>query len=151
MNQSTLGAVRRAAGGFKSGEQWEVVGRPNSSELVVGRAGQQRVLFLLHASKFSVFKAESISLSVGDRVRKTKNFQSRGEEISQQRAANRDRVGEAMHLFTDSKIALREAVTRPSSRLSPLELIADQPAIDRLQNAFQELGVEVTKRERVGD
>jgi hypothetical protein len=29
-----------------------------------------------------------------------------------------------MHLFTDSKVALREAVTRKSARLSPWELIA---------------------------
>jgi hypothetical protein len=36
------------------------------------------------------------------------------------------RAREAMHLCTDSKVALREAVTRPSSRLSPLELINSQ-------------------------
>jgi hypothetical protein len=34
------------------------------------------------------------------------------------------RAGKAMHLFTDSKAALREAVTRKSARLSLLELIA---------------------------
>jgi ATP-dependent exoDNAse (exonuclease V) alpha subunit len=45
------------------------------------------------------------------------------------------RAREAMHLFTDSKAALREAVTRPSSRLSPLELMTDQVAIERLQSA----------------
>jgi hypothetical protein len=28
-----------------------------------------------------------------------------------------------MYLFTDSKVALREAVCRPSERLSPLELL----------------------------
>jgi hypothetical protein len=33
------------------------------------------------------------------------------------------RARKAMHLFTDSKVALREAVTRKSARLSPLELI----------------------------
>ena len=37
-----------------------------------------------------------------------------------------------MHLFTDSKIALREAVTRKSTRLSPWELIADGNA-DHMQ------------------
>jgi hypothetical protein len=31
----------------------------------------------------------------------------------------------AMHLFTDSKVALREVVSKPSSRLSPCELIAN--------------------------
>jgi ATP-dependent exoDNAse (exonuclease V) alpha subunit len=29
----------------------------------------------------------------------------------------------AMHLYTDSKVALKEAVMRPSERLSPLELV----------------------------
>jgi hypothetical protein len=33
------------------------------------------------------------------------------------------RARKAMHLFTDSKVALREAVTRKSARLSPWELI----------------------------
>jgi hypothetical protein len=37
---------RRAAGGFKSGEQWEVVGRLSCSQVVVRRAGQERVLSL---------------------------------------------------------------------------------------------------------
>jgi len=34
------------------------------------------------------------------------------------------RARKAMSLFTDSKVALREAVTRKSARLSPWELIA---------------------------
>ena len=34
------------------------------------------------------------------------------------------RARKAMHLFTDCKVALREAVTRKSARLSPWELIA---------------------------
>jgi hypothetical protein len=34
------------------------------------------------------------------------------------------RARKAMHLFTDSKVALRVAVTRKSARLSPWELIA---------------------------
>jgi hypothetical protein len=33
------------------------------------------------------------------------------------------RARKAMHLFTDSKVALREAVARKSARLSPWELI----------------------------
>jgi hypothetical protein len=35
------------------------------------------------------------------------------------------RARSAMHLFTDSNVALREAVTKPSSRVSPWELIAN--------------------------
>ena len=34
------------------------------------------------------------------------------------------RARHAMHLYTDSKVALREAVTRPSERLSPYEVIS---------------------------
>jgi hypothetical protein len=45
---------------------------------------------------------------------------------------------EAMHLFTDSKVALREAVTRPSSRLSPLEMINSEE-IGLLQSATKYL------------
>jgi len=45
---------------------------------------------------------------------------------------------EAMHLFTDSKVALREAVTRPSARLSPLELINSEE-IGLLQSASKYL------------
>ena len=33
-----------------------------------------------------------------------------------------------MHLFPDDKVALREAVTRPCSRLSPSELISGEAA-----------------------
>jgi hypothetical protein len=39
-----------------------------------------------------------------------------------------------MHLFTDSKAALREAVTKPSSRVSPLELMNCQ-----LQSASRQI------------
>jgi hypothetical protein len=33
------------------------------------------------------------------------------------------RARKAVYLFTDSKAALREAVVKPSSRLSPMEII----------------------------
>ena len=178
---------QRAAGGFKSGEQWRVVGRSSASELVLEKNGQKRFFSLSKPGSFSVFKTESIPLAVGDRIRITKNFTSQGKKLcnntlhtvtageggkirldeteillgakglhidqgfvvtshaaqaqtvdevivsvpvdsfSQANEAqfyvSMSRGREAMHLFTDSKIALREAVTRPSSRLSPLELL----------------------------
>jgi hypothetical protein len=40
-----------------------------------------------------------------------------------------------MHLFTDSKVVLRETVTRKSARLSPWELIAGSNA-DRMQKVY---------------
>jgi hypothetical protein len=42
------------------------------------------------------------------------------------------RARKAMHVFTDSKVALREAVMRKSARLSPWELIPDGNA-DHMQ------------------
>ena len=39
-----------------------------------------------------------------------------------------------MHVFTDSKVALRDAVTRPGKRLSYWELL-NLPAKDRALNA----------------
>ena len=48
------------------------------------------------------------------------------------------RAREVMHLFTDSKVALREAVTRPSSRLSPVEMINSEE-IGLLQSASKYL------------
>jgi hypothetical protein len=74
---------RRAASGFKSGEQWQVVGQPSSSEVIVEKDGRQKALSLTHAGKFSVFnfKAETISLSIGEQVRITKNFRSQGSKF----------------------------------------------------------------------
>jgi hypothetical protein len=178
---------RRAAGGFKSGEQWQVIGSQGRKEIVVERKGERRFLPLAQAGKFDLFRAESVVLSVGDTVRITKNFRAGGtrfrnnelhtvtaveagkltldsgdlgsrgalhldqgivvtshasqgktvaqvivsvpvESFSQANEAqfyvSMSRARKAMHLFTDSKVALREAVTRKSARLSPWELIA---------------------------
>jgi ATP-dependent exoDNAse (exonuclease V) alpha subunit len=177
---------RRAAGGFKSGEQWQVIGSQGRKEIVVERNGKRRFLPLVQAGKFSLFQAESIALSAGDTVRITKNFRvgatrfrnnelhrvtavdpgkialdsselpnrgalhleqgivvtshaSQGKTVAQvivsapvesfsqangaQFYVSMSRGRKAMHLFTDSKVALREAVTRKSARLSPWELI----------------------------
>jgi len=65
---------RRAAGGFKSGEQWQVIGSQGRKEIVVERNGERRFLPLAHAGKFTLFRAESFALSVGDTVRITKNY-----------------------------------------------------------------------------
>jgi ATP-dependent exoDNAse (exonuclease V) alpha subunit len=178
---------RRAAGGFKSGEQWLVIGSQGRKEIVVERNGERRFIPLAQAGKFSLFQVESVALSVGDTVRITKNFRADGtrfrsnelhtvtaveagkvtldagelgargalhldqgivvtshasqgktvaqvivsvpvESFSQANEAqfyvSMSRARKAMHLFTDSKVALREAVTRKSARLSPWELIA---------------------------
>jgi hypothetical protein len=49
------------------------------------------------------------------------------------------RARHAMHLYTDSKVALKEAVMRPSERLSPLELLegikSERPFVAEIQYA----------------
>jgi hypothetical protein len=45
---------RRAAGGFKSGDQWKVVGHERCSAIVVEKMGHEKILFLSHAGKFNV-------------------------------------------------------------------------------------------------
>jgi hypothetical protein len=64
---------RRAKGGFKSGERWEV-GRCNSQNVVVVKDGQARILPLPQAKSFNVYTQEAVSLAVGDTLRITKNF-----------------------------------------------------------------------------
>jgi hypothetical protein len=166
---------------FKSGEPWEVLRREEGA-VVVGKDGVEKQLPLEHAKKFSVFERQEITLSIGDRIRFTKNVNHRGQKFlnnelrtvvsidegkiifdkgeivrngaalhldkgiavtshaSQAKTVDQviasvpvrafsqtneaqfyvtiSRARWAMNVFTDSKIALRDAVTRPSKRLS---------------------------------
>jgi conjugative relaxase-like TrwC/TraI family protein len=201
---------RRAAGGFKSGQQWQVIGSRGRKEIVVERDGERRFLPLVQSGKFTLFRAESIALSVGDTVRITKNFRAGGakfrnnelhtvtsvevgkvmldgaeladrgalhvdqgivvtshasqgktvdqvivsvpvESFSQANEAqfyvSTSRARKAMHLFTDSKVALREAVARKSVRLSPWELIAGGKG-DRTQNEMRAKQTPTEKEKR---
>ena len=176
---------RLSKGGFKSGQQWEVL-RREAGQVMIGRAGQERLLPLSSAAKFNLCEREKIEVAPGDRIRVSKNFQSAGRrfrnnelltvtgiedgkitveagEIISRGALHIDqgvcvtshasqgktvdqvivsvpvrsfthandaqfyvsmsRARHAMYLFTDSKAALREAVCRPSERLSPWELL----------------------------
>ncbi len=63
---------RRARGGFKSGERWEV-GRCSSQSVVV-KDGQAQILPLAQAKSFNVYTQEEVSVAVGDTLRITKNF-----------------------------------------------------------------------------
>jgi hypothetical protein len=171
---------------FKSGEQWEVLRREEGG-VIVGNDGVERRLPLDQARNFSVFEREKIMLSIGDRVRFTKNVKRRGQQFlnnelrtvvgiddskiifdkgelvrngvalhvdqgiavtshaSQAKTVDQvivnvpvrafsqaneaqfyvsmSRARFAMHVFTDSKAALRDAVTRPSKRLSSWEVL----------------------------
>jgi ATP-dependent exoDNAse (exonuclease V) alpha subunit len=171
---------------FKSGEQWEVIRREEGA-VIVGKDGVEKQLPLDEAGKFSMFDRKELGLSIGDRVRFTKNVKRHGHKFlnnelrkvvsldegrilfdkaqngSQRRRLHIDqgiavtshasqaktvdqvivsvpvrsfsqaneaqfyvsmsRARWAMHLFTDSKVALRDALTRPSKRLSSWELL----------------------------
>ena len=171
---------------FKSGEQWEVLRREEGG-VIVGKDGVEKRLPLDQARNFSVFEREKIMLSIGDRVRFTKNVKRHGQQFlnnelrtvvgiddskiifdkgelvrngialhvdqgiavtshaSQAKTVDQvivnvpvrafsqaneaqfyvsvSRARFAMHVFTDSKAALRDAVTRPSKRLSSWELL----------------------------
>jgi ATP-dependent exoDNAse (exonuclease V) alpha subunit len=177
---------RRARGGFKSGEKWEVIARDEKAVTVL-RAGKRALLPLTQARSFELYERREIALAVGDSVRITRNFRfgvdrfsnnelcriaaidqggihledgrlikaaeavhldqgiavtshaSQGKSVDQvivsvpvsafsqtnqaQFYVSMSRARAAMHLFTDSKVALREAVCRPSERLSPWELL----------------------------
>jgi len=183
----TRGAVRRGVKEkrLKSGEQWEVLRREDG--VIVGRNGIEKQLPLDQARKFSVFEREKITLSIGDRIRFTKNVKHREQKFlnnelrtvvgigdgkitfdkgeivrngaflhidqgiavsshaSQAKTVDQvivsvpvrafsqvneaqfyvsmSRARSAMYVFTDSKVALREAVTGPSKRLSSWELL----------------------------
>jgi hypothetical protein len=76
------GAVRRGVQEkrFKSGEQWEVLRREEGA-VIVGNGSAEKQLPLEQARNFSVFDRERIALSIGDRVRFTKNVEHRGQKF----------------------------------------------------------------------
>lgn len=174
---------------FLSGEQWRVK-RREGNRVIIERNGAEKELPLPQAKHFSAYRTERLALSVGDRVRITKNFMVRDMEgkhrcrnnevhtvtaidengirlsngVSLRRGAwhldqglvvtshaaqgktvdqvlvsvpirafsqvnqaqwyvSLSRARAAMHVFTDSVSALKEAVMRPSVRLSAHELL----------------------------
>src|ERR1700730_14983365 len=54
----------------------------------------------------------------------------------------------AMHVFTDSKVALRDAVTRPSKRLSSWELLDSAKQNTTLKAELARKGTELTKQQQ---
>src|ERR1700745_2304708 len=76
------GAVRKGTKEkrFKSGEQWEVLRREEGT-VIVGKDGVEKQLPLDQAGKFSVFEPAKITLSIGDRIRFTKNVKHRGHKF----------------------------------------------------------------------
>jgi hypothetical protein len=65
---------------FKSGEQWEVLRREEGA-VIVGNGGVEKQLPLEQARNFNVFERERIVLSIGDRIRFTKNVKHSGQKF----------------------------------------------------------------------
>src|SRR5262249_30909024 len=76
------GAVRKGVKQkrFKSGEQWKVL-RREEAVVIVAKDGVEKQLPLDQAQKFSVFAPQKITLSIGDRIRFTKNVKHRGRQF----------------------------------------------------------------------
>src|SRR5580704_1337975 len=207
------GVVRR--GGqekrFKSGEQWEVL-RREEGVVIVGKEGVEKQLPLDQSQKFNVFDREKITLTIGDRIRFTKNVKHRGHKFlnnelrtvvsiddgkiivdkgeiirngaalhldqgiavtshaSQSKTVDQviasvpvrsfsqaneaqfyvsmSRARWAMHVFTDSKVALRDAVIRPSKRLSSWELLNLAKQNRALKAELARQGIEAKKQQQ---
>jgi ATP-dependent exoDNAse (exonuclease V) alpha subunit len=58
------------------------------------------------------------------------------------------RARRAMHVFTDSKVALRDAITRPSKRLSPWELLDLAKQNNTLKAELSRQGLEPKKQQQ---
>ena len=190
-HRMTKGAVRdgKREPKFLSGEQWRVKQREDN-RVIIERNGAKKELPLPQARHFSAYRTERLALSLGDRVRITKNFvtrdlegnhRCRNNDVHTVTAITEDGIGlsngvwlkrglwhldqglvvtshaaqgktvdqvlvsvpvqtfsqvndaqwyvslsrarAAMFVFTDSIGALKEAVTRPSGRLSAHEML----------------------------
>jgi hypothetical protein len=73
---------------FLSGEQWHVKWR-EGNRVIIERNGAEKELPLPQAEHFSAYRTERLALSVGDRVRITKNFMVRDME-GKHRCRNND-------------------------------------------------------------
>jgi conjugative relaxase-like TrwC/TraI family protein len=174
---------------FLSGEQWRVK-RKEGLSVIIERNGAEKVLPLSQGKNFSAYETQKLALSLGDRVRITKNFvirnrdgksRCRNNDVHTVTAMTEDGIGlsngvslrrgrwhldhglvvtshaaqgktvdqvlvsvpiktfsqvnepqwyvslsrarAAMFVFTDSIGALKEAVMRPSGRLSAREML----------------------------
>jgi ATP-dependent exoDNAse (exonuclease V) alpha subunit len=101
--------------------------RLDETEILVGTKG-------LHIDQGFVVTSHAAQAQTVDEVIVSVPIDSFSQANEAQFYVSMSRGREAMHLFTDSKVALREAVTRSSSRLSPLELINSEE-IGLLQSA----------------
>jgi ATP-dependent exoDNAse (exonuclease V) alpha subunit len=125
---------RRAKGGFKSGERWEV-GRCSSGSVVVVKDGQAKILPLAQVKSFNVYTQEEVSLAVGDSLRITKNFRVgtslfRNNELCTVTAIDREsitvsggRVIKRSGPFIRTRV-LRSRATRRRAKLSTRSLSA---------------------------
>jgi hypothetical protein len=101
---------RRARGGFKSGEKWEVIAFDEEG-LTVSRARKQKLLPLTQAKSFELYKRREIALAAGNSVRITKNFRCGADRFTNNelcRVAAIDQAG--IHLEDGRFIKAAEAL-----------------------------------------
>jgi hypothetical protein len=88
---------------FKSGEQWEVLRREEGA-VVIGKDGVEKQLPLDQTRNFSVFEREQIALSIGDRVRFTKNVKHRGPKFLNNELRTVVGIDEGKIIFDEGEI-----------------------------------------------
>ena len=73
---------QNAAGGFKRGNTYDIIGQDKKGNVLVSIAGadekkkESMVLPLDHSQRFSVYEKQKIGLAIGDKIRITKNGSS---------------------------------------------------------------------------
>jgi hypothetical protein len=99
------GAVRGRAQEkrFKSGEQWEVLRREEGA-VIVGKDGVEKQLPLDQTPNFNVFEQENITLSIGDRVRFTKNVRHLGQKLLNNELRTVVRIDDVKIIFDRGEI-----------------------------------------------
>ena len=88
---------------FKSGGQWEVLRREEGA-IIVGKDGIEKQLPLDQTKKFSVFERQKITLSIGDRIRFTKNVKGRGHKFLNNELRTVTEIEEGRIIFDKGEI-----------------------------------------------
>lgn len=107
---------------FRNNELYTVTG---IGEGIIVENGEITTGGALHIDQGFVVTSHAAQGKTVDQVIVSVPVKSFSQANDAQFYVSMSRARSAMHLFTDSKVALREAVTKPSSRLSPWELITE--------------------------
>jgi hypothetical protein len=116
------GAVRRGVQEkrFKSGEHWEVIPREEGA-VIVGKDGVEKQLPLDQTWKFSVFEREKIMLSIGDRIRFTKNVKHRGQKFLNNELRTVVSIDDGKIIFDKGEIVRNGAALHLDQGIAPFD------------------------------